>query len=46
MGVTVKQLKELNADKIKKFKTSDDKVIEGFLVGENITLPENTAKVE
>ena len=45
-GVTVEQLKELNADKIKKFQTTDGREIEGFLVGEDITLPEGTAKVE
>ena len=45
-GVTVEQLKELNADKIKHFKTADGKVIDGFIVGEDIKLPDGTAKVE
>ena len=45
-GVTVEQLKELNADKIKKFHTADGREIEGFLVGEDITLPEGTKKVD
>lgn len=45
-GVTVEKLKELNADKIKKFRTADGKVIEGFRVGENISLHEDAKKVE
>lgn len=45
-GVTVEKLKELNADKIKKFRTADGKVIEGFRVGENISLQEDAKKVE
>lgn len=45
-GITVEQLKELNADKIKQFHTADGRVIEGFRVGEDITLPEETKKVE
>ena len=45
-GITVEKLKELNADKIKKFRTADGKVIEGFRVGENISLKEDAKKVE
>ena len=45
-GVTVEQLKELNADKIKQFKTTDGKVIDGFVVGESITLPDDAKTVD
>ena len=45
-GVTVEQLKELNADKVKQFRTADGKIIDGFIVGEDITLPDDVKKVE
>lgn len=45
-GVTVEQLKELNADKVKQFRTADGKIIDGFIVGEDITLPDEVKKVE
>ena len=45
-GVTVEQLKELNAEKVKQFRTADGKVVDGFIVGEDITLPDDVKKVE
>ena len=45
-GVSVEQLKELNADKIKQFRTADGKVVDSFIVGEDIKLPDGTDKVE
>lgn len=45
-GVTVEQLKELNADKVKQFRTADGKIVDGFIVGEDITLPDDVKKVE
>lgn len=45
-GITVEQLKELNADKVKQFRTADGKIIDGFIVGEDITLPDDVKKVE
>lgn len=45
-GVSVEELRKLNEDKVKTFKTADGGTVEGFLVGEDIKLPQRAKKLE